>query len=731
MNTATVTGEIAYLDVKNVRDGTPYSWALPEYLALAQMGVKFDLTQENPTAAALTTIGSLQDTERADTLELAVPGSVESLEGANEYNISSYNLNGANSFGDLLWGVTDDQNLQAAVTTDPTLAAVKVVAASTALVSAAPVVTPYVAASNWHVYGGVGQQLSTVMDAGITAAQASAPGKPIFVTETGISSAGYGTATWGVADQVTQGLILTNALLDAYADGASKTFIYDLMDDPNEGSTQEDDFGLFQSNGTPKMAAIDIHNLLTILADDGTGTVSDGALAYGISGLPSTATSMLLEKSNGTFDLVIWNTNAIISNGTTDVSPPSSAVTVTFANVLTAINVYDPISEAAAQQTFHNANTASFFLSADPIILELPGSIAEPATISGSTSNITNINGSYTTTGTLDSKQVNVGSTGVIAPNGGSLLIEGAVDGTGAINIGTGDGVVLEGAVNDESEGLQVSFTGTGGTLEVSDPSQFDDVISGYQSGDTVEVYDPAAKDAAPTSSIVDGNIVLTSSDGSILTFAGAAGPAPSEIEIDQSPACYCRGTLILIDKGQRAVETLAIGDLAVTESGEARPIIWIGRRSYGRRFLAGNPHIRPVRFRAGSLGNGLPRRDLFVSPEHAMYLDGILIPARYLVNGTSIVQERGLECVDYYHVELDSHDVLLAEGAPSESFFDDNSRRVFHNAAEFETMYPHARLPTCYCAPRVEDGFELEAVRGRLQYIGIEARTLLTPTLS
>ena len=98
------------------------------------------------------------------------------------------------------------------------------------------------------------------------------------------------------------------------------------------------------------------------------------------------------------------------------------------------------------------------------------------------------------------------------------------------------------------------------------------------------------------------------------------------------------------------------------------------------------------------------------------MFLDGVLIPAEHLVNGVTIVRAETVESVEYWHVELGSHDVLLAEGTPSESFVDDNGRGIFHNAQTFHAMYPdEERVEAIYCAPRVEDGYTLDAVRRRL----------------
>ena len=98
-----------------------------------------------------------------------------------------------------------------------------------------------------------------------------------------------------------------------------------------------------------------------------------------------------------------------------------------------------------------------------------------------------------------------------------------------------------------------------------------------------------------------------------------------------------------------------------------------------------------PVRFAAGSLGDGLPHTDLTVTSDHAMLVDGVLCHAGALVNGTTITRvplsELG-ESYTVYHVETEEHEIILANGAPAETFIDNVSRRVFDNYAEFETLY-------------------------------------------
>jgi len=174
---------------------------------------------------------------------------------------------------------------------------------------------------------------------------------------------------------------------------------------------------------------------------------------------------------------------------------------------------------------------------------------------------------------------------------------------------------------------------------------------------------------------------------------------------------------LILTDKGEVAVEDLAIGGRVVTLSGEARAIKWIGRRAYDGRFIAGNREVLPVCVMAGALADGMPARDLSLSPEHSLYIDGMLVPVGYLINGATITQAERADRLEYFHIELESHDVVFADGAPAESFVDCDNRLMFQNGAEFAALYPEDdRAGWEFCVARLEWGSEkLTAIRDAL----------------
>ena len=144
--------------------------------------------------------------------------------------------------------------------------------------------------------------------------------------------------------------------------------------------------------------------------------------------------------------------------------------------------------------------------------------------------------------------------------------------------------------------------------------------------------------------------------------------------------ACFAAGTLILTPSGGRSVEDLCAGDLVVTASGRIAALRWAGRRRIDLRRHASAVDVAPIRVRAGAFGHGLPLRDLVLSPDHAVLVDGVLIPIRHLANGVSIAAEQRPE-VTYFHLELDRHDALLAEGLACESYLDTGNRAAFEDA--------------------------------------------------
>jgi hypothetical protein len=173
-----------------------------------------------------------------------------------------------------------------------------------------------------------------------------------------------------------------------------------------------------------------------------------------------------------------------------------------------------------------------------------------------------------------------------------------------------------------------------------------------------------------------------------IITFGNASRP-PSNAAVNYTfnnfgvAPCFCAGTLIATPDGQQAIETLKAGDLVLTLDGPARAIRWLGRSTVASLFADPIRHF-PIRIAAGALGENLPVRDLLVSPDHAMFLSGFLVQAGALVNGTTITRQTSVPAAfTYYHLELDAHALVLAEGAATETFVDNVDRRAFDNWAE------------------------------------------------
>lgn len=155
---------------------------------------------------------------------------------------------------------------------------------------------------------------------------------------------------------------------------------------------------------------------------------------------------------------------------------------------------------------------------------------------------------------------------------------------------------------------------------------------------------------------------------------------------------CFLPGTLILTRDGEKAVETLVEGDeIAVIENGSTvfRPLKWLGRSHADVAALGFDEDAYPVRIHKSAFGENLPQRDLLVTSEHCVYVDGRFVPVRMLVNGQSISIDRSIQEYDFYHVELEQHGVIVSEGLQTESYLDTGNRGTFENTV-VRAMRPH-----------------------------------------
>jgi collagen type I/II/III/V/XI/XXIV/XXVII alpha len=220
-------------------------------------------------------------------------------------------------------------------------------------------------------------------------------------------------------------------------------------------------------------------------------------------------------------------------------------------------------------------------------------------------------------------------------------------------------------------------------------------------------------------------NNVLTVSSGGVnqsLDVSGFANGTIFNAQPDTGTgtevlACFAAGTRIRTLSGEVPVERLREGDRILTAAGETKSISWIGHRRIDCRRHPKPRDIWPVRVRAGAFGDMAPCRDLWLSPDHAVSVDGVLIPIKHLINDISIEQVPVHEVI-YHHVELPRHEVLLAEGLPCESYLDTGNRSNFANGGGSVALHPDFscfRWEAEACAPLIVTGPKLDAVVERV----------------
>jgi Hint domain len=201
---------------------------------------------------------------------------------------------------------------------------------------------------------------------------------------------------------------------------------------------------------------------------------------------------------------------------------------------------------------------------------------------------------------------------------------------------------------------------------------------------------------------------------------SSAASPLPCST---CKPSCFLPGTRIKTPAGEVSIEELRIGDSVLTALGEAKPIKFIGRRKLSReRCGPWKNGEGPVKISRFAIDGKAPHSDLYISPGHAIYVDGILIPASNLANGVTIVADARPEVLSLtlFHIELDTHEAILAEGLAVESFRHDNPG-AFDNADEYVRLYGSPGEPLAPFAPIVR-------YHSSLQELGSHIRSALAP---
>jgi hypothetical protein len=265
--------------------------------------------------------------------------------------------------------------------------------------------------------------------------------------------------------------------------------------------------------------------------------------------------------------------------------------------------------------------------------------------------------------------------------DGYGVAIEGQAYDNQVLNSYVGTNVLGTYAVPNGTGGILVAGSATGNT------------IGGVTANPTYPVADVVAGNDGPgitlgsdtTATTITNNIIGYGAQG-VVPILNQGQPIVTNdstgntIADNQTIACFAAGTRIATPSGMVAVETLRSGDRVLTVAGEAQPIRWIGHRRIDCRRHPQPVQVLPVRIRADAFGLNQPCRDLLLSPDHAIFAEGVMIPVKYLIDGKAI-RQIDVATVTYYHVEMPVHAAILAEGLPTESYLDTGDRSAFANA--------------------------------------------------
>jgi hypothetical protein len=336
----------------------------------------------------------------------------------------------------------------------------------------------------------------------------------------------------------------------------------------------------------------------------------------------------------------------------------------------------------------------------------------------------------------------------VTVDNGGLLDVRNTLFASSAETItiaGTGTGGHLEfgsaggSGLGVDTNKLTYSFNDNSGKANAGEI----EFLSGFKTGKTNATTQKITGLSKGNSIIFDGanfngdtfsysgtTLTVTGTSATKLVMKNVSGPGLTSGSFKASGneiliVCYAAGTHILTPTGERLVESLVEGDEVLSLAGgtlTAQRVKWIGSR---RIVLSSHPRpetVAPVRIQRDAFADGIPHAELMLSPDHAVLCDSKLICARQLINGTTIRQDTQCVAIEYYHIELDEHAILVAEGLSAESYLDTGNRGFFSNSDAAVVLHPNLTDESDYpsreaasCAPFVWDEATVRPIWQRL----------------
>lgn len=583
-NASLTISSLNYLGIGTVRDTLPGSGVGNAVVnAMAAAGVKFDFVTSSGLPATGASglanyVASLAD------FQTRHAGSIVAVEGLNEVNTQEFSYNGS---GSLASAVAYQKALYTAVKGSTGLSGVSVINMSVALESPSAYAAigdlgAYSDFANAHAYTASGGLSDKVMEASMARAAAASKGDKVVITETGYTTLASDPGL-GVNESA-QAKLTVNALLTAFENGSSQTFLYELFDSSlnPSGSEKEFHFGLFNADGTPKMAATAVHNLTSLLSyvDAGTGTATSAATAYSLGGMPADGHSLTLTKANGAYDILLWRDANLWNTATqSETTLAAKTVTVDLGGLQKTVYVYDPLKGSTPIATYTNVSQITLAVGDHALVVEVGSksaytdtATAVPAALSttadGLVAQIDTLAGStgLKTIALTDSAVLNVASVSTMRymiANYGDVLAkvtggysfrvtetgvgwkeEQAFDAKGIL-VSTADYGYLGGVISnihtEYATGVISDQSYTTGKLSAT-------IVDDPKLGRTVTSYDittgqpttltVAGKDGSNAATVYKNGIVstytLTAADGSKVTDTyDTAGKLVSEIQVD------------------------------------------------------------------------------------------------------------------------------------------------------------------------------------------------------